>query len=256
MTHKRMTSHALTLIYLLMLGGCGYAVDSSNQDITFVTPGAENAYCDVFIDKRRYQVYPPQKINMVKSSKDMEVECVAPGNRELKLVVPSKMSARSMWGGPPGMAWDYASSSLFYYPSVIAIDFSNESPKPNDLPDHNSIDIDQPETHQLEEIKASTPLLNSDKDKKSIPLIRREEAIAIEQEDAAAENPVVAEQESKDADKGSLMNILERLGTSDAASDSNSDVVVPEGSAKPVVAPDVKQGAVPAGTQPPVSLQP
>lgn len=249
MTHKRLTSHALTAISLLMLGGCGYAVESSNQDITFVTPGAENAYCDVYIDKRRYQVYPPQKVNMVKSSKDMEIECSAPGNREIKLTVPSKLSARSMWGGPPGMAWDYASSSLFYYPSVIAIDFSNEKLVPNDLPDHNSIDIDQPETHQLEEIKASTPLLNSDKDKISTPLIRREDVAAMEQEDAVAENPVAAEQQAKDADKGSLMNILERLGTSGSSSDPDV-VVAPEGSMKPVVAP------APAGTQPPVSLQP
>ncbi len=169
--------YLLSLSSLLVLGSCGYAVESSNQNITFLTPDAQNAKCDVYVDKIKYQIYPPYTVNIKKSPKDMEITCNAPGNRKIEMSVPSQMSKRAMWGGPAGMAWDYASSSLYYYPSIIAIDFSNEVVKPNKLPHHNNSDIRQPETYDLEEFSASQPRLNSDKYKIELPVLLRGEEI-------------------------------------------------------------------------------
>ena len=171
----RMCRLSLFLSVLLLLGACGYALESSNQDITFVTPGTKDARCFADVDGIKYQFYPPETLNVRKSIQDMMVTCHAPGNREIKVDVPAQMSGRSVLGGPVGMAWDYVSNSLHYYPSVIAIDFSQESLKLNDPPKYNNKDIRQPESYDLEEIHPSKPLLNSDKYKVDPPLVRRGE---------------------------------------------------------------------------------
>ena len=160
---------------VIVLGGCAYSTESSNQDITFMTPGAMDARCYVFVDKLKYEVWPPQTVNIKKSEKDMRIECQAPGNRNVEMIVPATMSTRAIWGGPAGMAWDYASKSLFYYPSVIAIDISQEALLPNPLPAHNNPDIKQPEKYDLEEIDTAKPRLNSDKNEVQLPLLKRGE---------------------------------------------------------------------------------
>ena len=152
-----------TFLMLLCAAGitsCSYAVEQNHQDIEFVTPGAEYAECDVYIDKLRYQVHPPQKINMMKSSGDMEIRCVAPGNRIKEMTVPSRFDGRSLWGTPVGMMVDYTADAMHDYPSVIAIDFSQEVNKPNPPPRHNSPDIIQPEDYDLEEYLPGEPRLS------------------------------------------------------------------------------------------------
>ncbi len=169
------SKYSLPFCALLLLGACSYAVESSNQDVTFMTPKAQDAKCYVYIDKLKYQVFPPQTINIKKSKNEMKIVCDAPGNRHLEMFVPSSVSKRAFWGGPVGLAWDAASDSLFYYPSVIAIDFSHEEIKPNKLPQHNNSDIKQPEEYDLEEFRPSQPRLNSDRNKVNQPILRRGE---------------------------------------------------------------------------------
>lgn len=190
---------------LLALTSCSYAVETNNQEVTFLTPGAQNAYCDVFIKKLRYQVFPPQKINIRKVKDDMIVKCTAPGNRYVEIEVPSKFSSRAVWGTPAGMAWDYASESMFYFPSVVAVDFSQVPVVANEPPSYNAPDIQDPDSYKLEEITPSVPRLNADKDKPSTPLIRREEIMPLPADEPAAEK------EAAKADKGSLMSIIDRL---------------------------------------------
>ncbi|MGH1404441.1 MAG: hypothetical protein ACRBDL_09370 [Alphaproteobacteria bacterium] len=189
------------LFALIALGGCSYAVESSHQDITFLTPGAMNAKCYVMVHKLKYQVYPPQMINVKKSPKDMEITCHAPGNRVVKMTVPAELSERAIWGGPVGVAWDYASQSLHYYPSVIAIDFSQEFPTPNPPPHHNNNDIVQPENYDLEEFSPSAPRLNSDKDAVEVPLLKRGEEYPVEvAEDVQNDVSVAVEVSPQNAD--------------------------------------------------------
>ncbi len=197
--------YLLSLSSILILGSCGYALESSNQDITFLTPDAQNAKCYIYVDGLKYQVFPPYTVNIKKSPKDMEITCNAPGNRKIEMSVPAQISEQAMWGGPAGMAWDYASSSLFYYPSVIAIDFSHEIIKPNKLPQHNNSDIRQPETYDLEEFRPSQPRLNSDKHKVILPIILR------------GEGDDFVEQESGD-EKSDLQSVISDL-TGEASSE-------------------------------------
>jgi len=188
----------ILLVPLVMLGACGYAVESSNQDITFLTPEAMDARCDVFVDKLKYRVFPPQTRNIKKSEKDMIVTCHAPGNRTSEMVIPAKVSTRAIWGTPAGMAWDYASDSLFAYPDVIAIDFTGKELTANGLPQHNNKDIKQPESYDLEEFLPSDPRLNSDK-------LRPEQAIKHRGGIDGYDDSSVA------GDKGELQAVLESV---------------------------------------------
>lgn len=205
---------------IFILGGCSYAVESSNQDVTFMTPGAKDAVCDVYTNGVKYRVHPPQTRNIKKHHEPMILKCSAPGNRYVETEVEPEFSKRSLWGTPAGMAWDFASQSLFYYPSVIAVDFSQEMLKPNEMPQHNNQDIRQPETYDLEEFQPADPRLNSDKDKTEVPLLQRGEEYSdasveeIQVEEAMAESGDVAEEEGK----GDLKSVIDDL-TSDNTND-------------------------------------
>lgn len=205
------SKYLLSLSSVLVLSACGYAVESSNQDITFLTPDAQDAKCFAYVDKLKYQVFPPQTLNIKKSYKDMEIICNAPGNRRVEMSVPAQLSKRALWGGPAGMAWDFASQSSHYYPSIIAIDFSQEILKPNALPRHNNSDIRQPETYDLEEFKASEPRLNSDKHIEEQPILLRGAGSVSEY--------YIEESTESVGEKSALQAVLEEL------SDSSEDVV-------------------------------
>lgn len=201
----------LVLSSVSVLGACGYAVESSNQDISFITPGAEDARCYVNVNDVKYQVYPPQTINVKKSDKDMIITCDAPGNRSREMTVPAEMTNRAIWGTPVGMAWDYASQSLHYYPSVIAVDFSNEEVVPNKPPKHNNSDIKQPEEYDLEEFLPADPRLNSDRNKAETPLVRKDDPNS----DQSFEE-MVEDVTSSDSDKGDLQDVIEGLSSDEA----------------------------------------
>ncbi len=209
----------LLLSGTLMLSACGYAVEKSHQDITFLSPEAEDSKCYVYIDKLKYQVFPPQTINIKKSEKDMEISCIAPGNRSVDMVVPAEFTTRAVWGTPAGMAWDYASQSLYHYPSVIAIDFTGQEITPNALPAHNNSDIRQPESYDLEEILATEPRLNEDKYNVETPLMPRGSEVDeyVEEDPNAMVAPTVEE-------KGDLQSVLDNL----SAVPESDEVVVSE----------------------------
>ncbi len=166
---------------VFLVGACAYSTKASFQDITFLSPDAQDAKCLVYAAGVKYQVWPPQTVNIKKSSKPMLIECSAPGNRVIEVEVSPKIETVAVWGTPVGMAWDYASQSLYSYPEVIAIDFSQEKLKPFPLPKHNNKDIRQPESYDLEEFLPSEPRLNSDRGRKATLLKRRgeEEAPAV-----------------------------------------------------------------------------
>ncbi len=190
----------------MFLGACAYTLESSNQEITFVSPNAKEAKCSVIVDKRKYQIFPPQTLNIKKSPNDMIVSCDAPGNRHVEITVPAKFETKAIWGTPAGMAWDYASQSLYYYPELIAIDFSQEPVTPNLPPVHNNDDIIQPEEHDLEEFLPSKPMLNKDKDHIHTPLLRKDDD---QQEEIIIE--VKEFDESLQSSKGDLKSVIDEL---------------------------------------------
>lgn len=167
----------LLLGVLASLSSCAYTLDKQIQDITVVTPGAEDAVCYMYVDGLRYKFFPPQTMNITKSRQDLVVDCLAPQNRRRKVVIEPTLSEHAPLnvanGIIPGTTWDIASNSMFTYPDVVTVDFTSAQPMPEALPAQNNPDIRQPEDYDLEEFTSGLPRLNSDRGTTKPQLLRR-----------------------------------------------------------------------------------
>lgn len=174
-----MLKKTVSLIPLLLLGACAYVQDGAIQPVEFKTPGARNAVCNVYVEKIKYVVRPPQTVNLVKSYDTLKVDCLAPGNRR-KVVYIEPDIERSSYGNIAtagvGYAWDAASQALWRWPDMIEVNFTDTPVKDFDLPAQNAPDIRQPEDYQIEQYSPSTPSLNRDKNAPPIEILRREGA--------------------------------------------------------------------------------
>ncbi|MGH1399070.1 MAG: hypothetical protein ACRBCT_07640 [Alphaproteobacteria bacterium] len=153
------------LIATIFLTSCAYTIDTAQQEIEVQTPGARNAVCYTYIDDVRYRIHPPQKIVITKSHKDLELDCLAPGNRRNKVFIEPKISdagkANILTAGA-GAFWDFASKSLYEYPEIIYVDFTHTPVQPMPLPAQNELDIRPPEDYPLEQFSPGSPRLNED----------------------------------------------------------------------------------------------
>lgn len=172
-----MLKKSLSLFSVLLISACAYAVDGQIQPVEFKTPGATNANCNVYVDKRKYVVKPPQTLNLLKTHKTLIVDCLAPGNRR-KVVYIDPAIERSSYGniatGGAGYAWDGVSKALWRYPDIVEVNFSDTPVKDFEMPAQNASDIKQPEEYPIEQYSPSTPSLNSDKNAPPIEILRRE----------------------------------------------------------------------------------
>lgn len=150
-----------------LLSSCAYTMDGTVHDLTVRTPGAQNAECNVYVEKLRYKFYTPETRKIFRSKEDLIIDCLAPGGRRKKVVIKPKIAQPTNWnfinGVVPGMGWDYASQAMFEYPSVVEVDFTHSHYKDQKAPAHNSSDVRQPEDYDLEEFLPSQPRLNSDR---------------------------------------------------------------------------------------------
>jgi len=226
------TSFLLTFV---MLGACAYAVEKGYQPLTIRTPGAQNAVCDVWADNVRYRYYPPATRNVKNSKEDLIVHCLAPGNRERKVVIRPEIAdsfaGNVVTGFVPGASWDYASGAMFTFPDVVEVDFSAMEPRAMPPPVHNNPDNLQPEDYILEEFGPTVPYMNSDRYRKPLPLQRR--AVPGSEDDFYSDSGFDDDasagssfsSQSGAPDKGDLMSVIDSLG-SDMAPTPTSDAVL------------------------------
>jgi hypothetical protein len=199
-----MYSRFLFLPLVLILGACAYTLDGQTQEVTIMTPGAEDSLCYVYVDDLKYTYHPPQTIRLFKSKEDLRIDCLAPGNRRKSLTVAptlAKSAAGNILNGViPGTAWDYTSGSMFEYPGLIEITFFDIPVRPEDLPAQNNPDIKQPEEYRLEEFNAAQPILNEDRNTPALaPLKKRERGTASSSTEYITEG--------SGPDKGDLQNV-------------------------------------------------
>ena len=140
---------------VFVLTSCASYIEGHLQQVTFETPGAADARCDIEIGANglRYTVYPPQTAWIDKTAKDMHITCQAPGNRIATKDVKSELAGTTLLNvanGTLGAWYDGQSGAMFKFPDAISIDFSNvvaaEVPLPayenagalnNVVPDHS-----------------------------------------------------------------------------------------------------------------------
>ncbi len=149
----------------LLLSGCAYLKNDTIQELTVLTPGAQNTLCFVYVDKLKYKFRPPQTQTIIRSNKDLIIDCLAPGNRRREVMIVPKISGaayENVLNVGVGALWDKASSAAYSYPHTVEIDFTHMPLSAEPLPAHNNPDIRQPEDYRLEEFLPSTPRLNED----------------------------------------------------------------------------------------------
>jgi len=139
--------YLLSFTALTLLAGCASVVDGQTQDVTLKTPGAENARCHIENEDMKYVIYTDQTIEIMKSPHDLEVNCLAPGNREKSVMVKREINdlvaGNVVTGVVPGIAYDYFSRGGFEYPEVITVDFTGMKTKSYGLPAHYTEDLNE-----------------------------------------------------------------------------------------------------------------
>lgn len=198
----------------MALGACAYGIDGSIQEVQFLTPGAQNAACDVYVDRLRYRVKPPRSLDLFKSGKTLIVDCKAPGNRRKTINIEPQIEPSTAWNvanGGAGVAWDYASGALFRYPDVIEVDFSDTPITQQQHPAHNNPNLRQPGAYNLEEFLPDSPRLNADKNATPLEILRRE-SLSVNtygEKDAAAS--IESNTMSNESKKASPMDMVQGL---------------------------------------------
>lgn len=149
-----------------LLSACAWTTQTALQDVTFETPGALDAECDVMAGNTKYAVRPPETVTLPKSVEMLRVDCLAPGGRQKSYEYLPKVSpmvvADGALGMAPGIAWDHYSGALYYYPDKVEIDFRGVPAVPESLPKYENADINRPLLSGLDEETSGMPGLNSD----------------------------------------------------------------------------------------------
>lgn len=168
MKHTLKIASLLLALTTVPLTSCSYTMDGTLQEITFETPGAENAVCYMKKDRIMHKILPPQSIVLNRSNEDMYVLCYAPGNRSQSTRVKAEVLDSTILnignGILPGIATDYITGAMFIYPDTVSIDFTGIHARPNGLPSYHASDVLPPMKKGLEEFRPMTPDMSYDSD--------------------------------------------------------------------------------------------
>jgi hypothetical protein len=227
-----MPYRSLLLIFsVFSLGACAYAIDKSIQDVKVVTPGARGSVCRVYVDGLRYDAYPPQTISVSKSSKEMIVDCLAPGNRRKEIVIKPQIAktfyanaANAFIGAPV----DAMSGAMYEYPTIIEVNFVNTPVRDEDPPAQNASDIKQPEEYRIEQFGPITPILNDDYSREGFALQRRQSSAG----QGYIDQDISTGAPGRYSDKGDLQPVTTTINI--PADSGDSDAISAEPSAAPV----------------------
>lgn len=150
---------------VLLASACGTVMKGQMQEITLRTPGTDNAKC-IADNGVRYTIVTDQTITIMRSGKDLVLECYAAGNRDLRMTVESgfnNWSAANIANAlVPGVTYDHLSKGLYEYPPTIVADFSGMKSRSYETPDYHDKDMPNPYEQQIEDYTPSTPRIEND----------------------------------------------------------------------------------------------
>ena len=125
---SRFSLSFLALCSLLLVSACVKPdLHLETQKITLKTPGAQNAKCHLQNEEFKYVAYSDQTITITRTAKDMNVTCMAEGNREKSIVIEHEFFD------------ERARANAL--PDVITVSFVGQRSKPYDLPNYHNKDI-------------------------------------------------------------------------------------------------------------------
>jgi len=167
---------ALLFSVIITLGGCSHALDKSYQMVRVETPGAVGARCYLEAEGIRYPVNTPGEVSVSRTKNDLNIDCLAPGNRRKTVVVPSRVSDTAYLNAANGIGiiWDATSGAMHEFPDIIQVSFLDVPVKDQRLPLHDAQELKRSSPRFLEEFKAGEPRLNSDRFRTVAPIKRRQ----------------------------------------------------------------------------------
>lgn len=188
------------LTSVLALSACSTITEGSQQQITFETPNAYDALCEVKLGTHGlvYAVRPPQTLWIKRTARNMYITCEAPGNRIVKKEVSSEVAATSFLnvfnGIVPGTAYDADTGAMFKFPEKIEIDFSGVEAVAAPMPNyHNKDGLDPKQAASIEDYGPDTPAAHDD----AAISVRHAMAYADAEREAAAQAALEAERQSR-----------------------------------------------------------
>ncbi len=181
----------LSLFACIGLTACSTTMEGTLQKVQIETPGAHGAVCEVWVNNFHLRARPPQAIQVSRGDHKMEIHCLAPGNREKSITVEPHVLESAFLnigtGLVPGMTYDYLSGGMFMFPEVVEVDFSDVEVKPMPPPAHHNPDMPPVPRYGLEEFRPSWPALDSDQNRPSYTLQKKEFPVDDEEGGAGSE---------------------------------------------------------------------
>lgn len=160
---RHLSHFAILSVAVLSLSACASYLDTPNQRIQVLTPGATGARCVLATQYARTVVYPPNDGYIRRMQEPLNVTCQAPGNREKTIVVTPKIT-RSAYANVAnagvGAVYDQISGALYEYPSPIYVDFTHVRAGAQDMPAYHARDAVSPFDQVNEDIRAGNKIAN------------------------------------------------------------------------------------------------
>lgn len=185
---------------LLVLSACSTITEGSQQQITFETPNANDALCEVKLGTHGllYVVRPPQTVWIKKTARNMFITCEAPGNRIVKKQIDSEVAGTTFLnvfnGIVPGTAYDADTGSMFKFPEKIEIDFAGIEAVSNPMPSYHNMDgLNPKQAATIENFGPDTPAMSDD----GAIAARHASAHVTAEREAAAQAALEAERQSR-----------------------------------------------------------
>lgn len=157
---------SLAALSALLLSACGSVYNGPTQDVTLLTPGAENAQCTLHNDDFRYTMRTDETRSIMRSEEGLIVKCYAPANREKTIVVERELSnagQANIANLGLGALYDYYDNALYEYPEVIIVDFTTVAARSYGLPAAHASDLPHPVSAPVTSYAPTTPVTDFDR---------------------------------------------------------------------------------------------
>lgn len=150
---------------LFLVAGCASIIDGPTQNVTLRTPGATEAECNL-TNGVKYKIQTDETVRIMRSRRDLVVDCYASGNRHKQIVIESDFNG---WGAAnvtnavvPGATYDHYSGGLYTYPREITVDFVGMPTRGFETPNYQNKDAPNPYKQSIEGYGATTPTIPND----------------------------------------------------------------------------------------------
>lgn len=116
-----------TTLVVGLLSGCSTVMNGTLQKVDIKLVGAKKARCVLSNDDFRYLVNAPASVRIERSSKPLNVDCLAPGGVRESFTIEPRINAETGLnftnGIVPGVTTDLASGAAYNYPFEVVVDF-------------------------------------------------------------------------------------------------------------------------------------